>query len=104
MAELASPRQRVWFRLQEDLDRDRALERAAAILMREKPDGTSLLSLSLYPPGEGADADDPRVETFMWELQFTVDAAEGRDWDWGHAVNEALAEKLRTELGVGSAV
>jgi hypothetical protein len=104
MAELASPRQRVWFRLRANLDRDRALERAAGILMREKPEGTALLSLSLYPRGEGAHAEDPRVETFMWELQFAIDPIEGRDWDWGHSVNEALGAKLRTQLGDGSNV
>jgi hypothetical protein len=99
MAELASPRQRVWFRLRQNLDRERALDLAAGIVMREKPQGTALLSLSLYPPGEGAHTDDAPVETFMWELQFPVDVAAGRDWDWGHAMNDALADRLRAELG-----
>jgi hypothetical protein len=63
--------------------------------MRQKPDGTALLSLSLYPRGQGAHADDPRVETFMWELQFEVDASAGRDWSWGDAANAHLAETLR---------
>lgn len=95
---IATPRHRVWFRLPPDVSREQAFERVAALLLREKPPGTALLSLSLYPPGEGANAGDPRTATFMWELQFFVDASEGRDWDWGHNVNEALAGKLRSVL------
>jgi hypothetical protein len=98
VTELASPRQRVWFRLREGLERDDALDRAAGLLMREKPDGTALLSLALYPPGQGAHAEDPRVETFMWELLFKVDESAGRDWGWGDEVNARLAEHLRGAL------
>ena len=98
VTDLATPRQRVWFRLRDGLERDDALDRAARLLMREKPDGAAPLSLSLYPPGQGADAEDPRVETFMWELLYEVNEAEGRGWDWGTEANAQLAESLRSEL------
>lgn len=96
MSELASPRQRVWFRLRPGLSRDAALQQAAALLLAEKPDGAAILSLSLYEPGTGGDAEDRTVETFMWELQYEVD--ETRDWDWGHQANEALCAVLRKHL------
>src|SRR4051794_19050511 len=102
MTELASPRQRVWFRLRQGLHRRAGAYSAAGLLMREKPEDTALLSLSLYPPGEGAEGTDPRVETFMWELLYVVDEASGRDWDWGHEVNGQLANKMRTALSDGA--
>lgn len=81
MTELASPRQRVSFGLRRGVSREQAVDIVAGLLLREKPDGTAILSLSLYPPSEQADSDDPIVETFMWELQFPVDESNGRHWD-----------------------
>lgn len=80
VTELASPRQRVSFGLRRDVSREQAFDIVAGLLLREKPDGTAILSLSLYPPSEPADADDPIAVTFMWELQFPVDESNGRHW------------------------
>jgi len=95
MVELADSRHRVSFRLRDGLDRDTALDGVAGLLLREKPEHTAIVSLTLYPPEEGAHAEDPRIETFMWELQFSIDEESGRDWEWGDVVNEELAERIR---------
>lgn len=89
-----TPRQRVWFKLRPGLTRETALDVAAGVLMREKPEGTALYSLDVYPPGEGG-SDDPDVVTFMWELAFPTDAYPD-DWD---NQREQLARVFERELG-----
>jgi len=75
----------------------RAADIAAGMLLREKPDGTAIGSFSVYRPGHGG-SEDPAVVTLMWELQYELDDADGRDGDWWHVVNGELAEKLRDRL------
>jgi hypothetical protein len=94
----ANPRQRVWFAMKPGDTRDRLYDAAAGLLLRKKPEGTALLSLYIYPPGDGA-SEDTAVATVMWELSFEEDYEQGRHWDWGHKENERLAEIIRTELG-----
>jgi hypothetical protein len=42
--------QRVWFRLRDGVDRARAFEAAAGVLVRRKPRGTALGGLELIRP------------------------------------------------------
>ena len=98
MPDLASPRHRVSFRLLPDVSRAGAADIAAGMLLREKPDGASIPSFCAFPPSEGG-SEDPAVVTFMWEPQYELNDADGRHWNWGHVVKEALADKLRERLG-----
>ncbi len=78
------------------LTREDALDAAAGSLLRNKPEGTAIFSLSIYAPGEGGSS-DPDVVTFMWELAYSVD--DDRDSDWAHDVQAGLATTLERELG-----
>lgn len=87
-----TPQQRVWFKLRPGLTRETAIDAAAGVLMREKPEGTALHSLDIYPPGEGG-SEDPEVVTFRWRLAF-IDYPE--NWD---DKRERLAQTFERELG-----
>jgi hypothetical protein len=89
--EFTSVKQRVWFRLRNGLERQAALEELAALLLLEKPEEIGIHHVGLYPPGEGANAEDSLVETFVWRVLVP----EGVD---GHRVNEQLADKARKRL------